>query len=92
MSIFYAIIAAILDPIKLVVAVGVFTISFNRYMLALGVVAGGLISEAILTKMQITRQFGDGLVVQLIGSLVVTVVVYLVWLKIKSTKKQDTAG
>ena len=91
MSFFIGVLAATLDPIKLVVVIGCFMIYFNRYTIPFAVLISACISEALLVQSQAYRTFGDGILIQLFGAVIVTIIVYFAWVKIKNIKKRYTA-
>ena len=92
MNVIVAVIAATLDPIKVLVIVGCFLVYYSRYTIPVAIIVATLIAEGILTKTQLTRNFGEGIVIQFISAIILTAIVYFAWFKIKNAiNKKNTA-
>ena len=87
MVIIAMLLAKFLDPIGFIVVLVISFITRDKWIIPVAAIAGALIIETVLTSIQITRTWGQGLPIGIIASGLHVVLCY--WL-IGKFKKKDT--
>ncbi len=82
--------AALLDPFRIIVVLIVLWRFFNWWGVAAAIILSAILSEALLTEMQHSRNFGEGLLAGIVASSLITAICYYfmgVW-KAQRRRKQ----
>jgi uncharacterized membrane protein YraQ (UPF0718 family) len=83
-----ALIASFIDPIRFGITLGVSLCSRKWWIVAVAAIVSAIISETLLTSIQTTRQWGDGMLPGIIASVVQAVLCYSVIGIIRRSRKQ----
>ena len=80
----------LLDPIAFLIAFIVVLFSRSKWIILVAAIAETVLSEAIVTSTQVTRDFGDGLAVGFVAALIHATVAYLIVTKFRNRKSKQS--
>lgn len=82
--------ASLLSPVRLIITLVVVLLSKRKWIIPVAAATSAVAVETLLTAQQETRDWGEGIVVGLLASLIYASVIY--WIRGRVIRKRERAG